>query len=54
MGDGAAALDADTYSICGDPNTVVTGHYCGGGYWASRLYREGLPVLAERMGLTAG
>jgi hypothetical protein len=50
----AIPLNTTAYSICGDPNAVVTGHYCGGGYWASRFYREGLPLLAHRMGLTAG
>jgi hypothetical protein len=48
---GAVGLDADAYTICGDPNTVTTGHYCGFGYWATRFYREGLPVLSRRIGI---
>jgi hypothetical protein len=47
---GAVALDPARYTICGDPCSpeTVTGHYCGGGYWATRFYREGLPRLASQ------
>jgi hypothetical protein len=48
---GAVGLDADAFTICGEPSTVITGHYCGFGYSATRLYREGLPVLSRRMGI---
>ncbi|MBW4646746.1 MAG: hypothetical protein KME23_27795 [Goleter apudmare HA4340-LM2] len=39
----------NTYAICpstDEPN-LVSGHFCGGGYWASLLYTRGLPRLAE-------
>jgi hypothetical protein len=48
---GAVGLHPDRYTICGDPREVVTGHYCGGGYWASRFYREGVPYLVHKFGL---
>lgn len=39
----------NTYAIC--PNTeepeLVSGHFCGGGYWASLFYTRGLPRLAQ-------
>ncbi len=46
---GAVRLDPERYTICGDPNSkaTVTGHYCGGGYWGTRFYREGVPRLVE-------
>lgn len=47
----AHRLDDNLYTIWGDPKTAVTGHYCGGGYWATRLYREGVPYLAHKFGL---
>ncbi|MFN6460351.1 MAG: hypothetical protein RMZ41_000705 [Nostoc sp. DedVER02] len=39
----------NTYAICPDPKSpnVVSGHYCGGGYWASLFYTRGLPCLAS-------
>jgi hypothetical protein len=48
---GAVGLDMGAYTICGDPSAVTTGHYCGFGYSATRLYREGLPTLSKRMGI---
>ena len=39
------------YAICpyaGAPG-VVAGHYCGGGYWASLYYTQGLPYLRARI-----
>ncbi|MDZ8055071.1 MAG: hypothetical protein RMX68_005320 [Aulosira sp. ZfuVER01] len=38
----------DTYAICPktDEPKLVSGHYCGGGYWGSLFYARGLPVLA--------
>lgn len=48
---GAVALDEASYTLCGDPKKIITGHYCGGGYWATRFYREGLPYLSEKMGI---
>lgn len=46
---GANALP-DTYAICPNasyhPN-AVSGHYCGGGYWASLFYTRGLSKLAR-------
>lgn len=48
---GAVPLDEKLYTLCGDPKEIVTGHYCGGGYWASRFYREGLPFLCKKIGL---
>jgi hypothetical protein len=50
---GAVSLDADAYTIYGNPSTVTTGHYCGGGHWASWLYSEGLPLLSQRIGIAA-
>jgi len=46
---GTIALDETKYTVCGDPNSVIIGHYCGGGYWATRFYREGLPYLTEKI-----
>ncbi len=40
----------DTYAICPNPTyhpNAVSGHYCGGGYWASLFYSWGLPRLAS-------
>lgn len=48
---GAVALDEASYTLCGDPEKIITGHYCGGGYWATRFYREGLPYLSEKIGI---
>jgi hypothetical protein len=52
---GALSLDPQRYTICGDPNdgTIVTGHYCGGGYWSSRFYREGIPRLVRELPIYA-
>jgi len=40
---------SSAYGICSpypqDPN-VVSGHYCGGGYWSTLFYTRGLPYLA--------
>ena len=49
---GAVPLDLDRYTICGDPDSArtVTGHYCGGGFWATRFYNKGLPRLAAELG----
>jgi hypothetical protein len=44
-------LNDKLYTICGGPASSVTAHYCGGGYWATRLYREGLPHLSRQFGL---
>ncbi len=39
------------YAICpyAGAQGVVAGHYCGGGYWASLYYTQGLPYLRARM-----
>ncbi len=51
---GAFGLPVDEYSICGNPSDVVTGHYCGGGYWGTLYYRGGVPALHESLGLGSG
>jgi hypothetical protein len=48
---GAVPLNAVNYTICGGPEESITAHYCGGGYWGTRLYREGIPHLASKWGL---
>lgn len=48
---GARPLSPNAYTICGGPHDSVTAHYCGGGYWATRFYREGLPHLAAKFAL---
>lgn len=44
----AAAPLSNAYSICGDPRqtNLVSGHYCGGGYFGGLFYTAGLSVLA--------
>ena len=47
--EGALPLPS-TYAICPNPEKtpgLVSGHYCGGGYWASLYYTLGLPYLAK-------
>ena len=44
---GAVPLSAG-YQICAPvpaDEAVISGHYCGGGYWAAKLYTEGVPFL---------
>ena len=47
---------SEKYAICppfpGDMKTV-SGHYCGGGYWASLFYSRGIPYIANRIVATA-
>jgi len=45
---GAQAL-SNSYAICPSKLSegLVSGHYCGGGYWASLYYTLGLPHLAK-------
>lgn len=46
----------DSYAICApEPRKYVSGHYCGGGYWAALFYTRGMPfiwqsILAARSG----
>lgn len=52
---GAAALSHS--GICYGPGdgSSITGHFCGGGYWASLIYTEAIPHVyhdALRLGLT--
>jgi hypothetical protein len=36
----------DSYAICApEPHKFVTGHYCGGGYWAALFYTRGVPFI---------
>ncbi|SRR5579875_78134 len=50
---GAVRLDAERYTLCGDPkdSKIVTGHYCGTYYGKTRFYREAIPCLARKLPL---
>ena len=48
---GAASLGSgyDISSTDLDAPSMITGHYCGGGYWSSLFYWRGLPYLAQQL-----